>query len=157
MTPIRVGTASPRNEADPGAYITVDRNGEPHVRIDVYSDFGGAFTELLTWGGYVVLGADAAAHFIGPESQQTRTVACDGYFGHFYPAGDRLLIASATELINVNRLLETEWRRGGLAIDGVVVNDISDDVTGEGEWDPPGGWRRFRLRLTTGQDFTGDA
>jgi len=38
-----------------------------------------------------------------------------------------------------------------LGIDGIIVASTSDGViSGEGEWDPPGGWRPFRLSLATG-------
>ena len=36
---------------------------------------------------------------------------------------------------------------------GVVVTAIAEGrVEGQGEWDPPGGWRRFALCLETGAD-----
>lgn len=47
-----------------------------------------------------------------------------------------------------------EWENRGLGIDGVLVHEISGDViAGEGEWDPPGGWKPFRVRLNTGQNL----
>lgn len=39
-----------------------------------------------------------------------------------------------------------------LGLEGVIVNSVEDGIVrGEGEWDPPGGWRPFSLRLDTGQ------
>jgi len=81
-----------------------------------------------------------------------QTIRCDGYFGHFYVVGDRLLVATATELICFGEDADLIWKRSNLAIDGVIVDGIGDGVIeGQGEWDPPGGWRTFRLLLSTGE------
>ena len=43
------------------------------------------------------------------------------------------------------------WQSTELGVDGVVVSGVADGVIeGEGEWDPPGGWRRFRILLSSG-------
>jgi hypothetical protein len=149
MDPIRIGRV-PTGEPEP-AYVTVERDGTPVARIDAYADHRGPFTELITWGRFVVLGWDAAAYLIDPSDRHVRTVKCDGYFGHLYPLGDRLLIATASELICLDDRGDTVWRRGNLGVDGVTVASTSDCVIhGKGEWDPPGGWRPFRLSLATG-------
>jgi hypothetical protein len=43
------------------------------------------------------------------------------------------------------------WQSDVLGIDGVVV-DVSgpDIIRGEGEWDPPRGWKPFELHAATG-------
>jgi hypothetical protein len=46
------------------------------------------------------------------------------------------------------RLLEDRNARS----DGVVVVAIDDNVVlGQGEWDPPGGWRPFQVSLESGE------
>ena len=149
MDPIRVGRV-PVGEPEP-CYMTVERDGTPVARIDAYADHRGPFTELITWRRFVVLGWDAVVHLIDPLTREARNVECDGYFGRLYPLGDRLLIASASELICVDDSGETVWKRSDLGVDGVIITSTSDSVVcGEGEWDPPGGWRPFRLLLATG-------
>ena len=149
MDPIRVGRV-PTGEPEPH-YMTVERDGTPVARIDAYADHRGPFTELITWGRFVVLGWDAVVYLIDPLAREVRNVECDGYFGHLYPLDDRLLIATASELICVDDRGETLWRRGELGIDGVTVASTSDGViSGEGERDPPGGWQPFRVSLDNG-------
>jgi hypothetical protein len=44
------------------------------------------------------------------------------------------------------------WQSDILAIDGVVVSHVGPPVIrGEGEWDPPGGWRDFALFADDGK------
>jgi len=150
MDPIRVGP-EPTGEPEPDAYVTVERDGTPVARIDANVDHRGAFEALIAWDRFVVLGWDAVVHLIDPSTRHVRDIACDGYFGHLYPLGDRLLVATASELICVGDRGDIVWRRGELGIDGVIVESTGDDhISGEGEWDPPGGWRPFRLSLATG-------
>jgi len=150
MEPIRVGRV-PRGEPEPNGWVTVECDGNPVARIDVYSEYDGPFTELIVWGRFVVVGLGQAVNLIDPLSRQTRSLECDGYFGHVYPAGDRLLIASVSALICVDAQVRLVWQREALGTDGVVVEGVEGGVlTGKGEWDPPGGWRSFRLLLATG-------
>jgi hypothetical protein len=150
MAAIRVGRV-PTGQPEPQQYVTVERDGRPVARIDAYAEYSGPFTELITWHRFVVLGWDAGAHLVDPATREVRNVECDGYFGQFYPLRDRLLIATASELICVDERGEKLWRRGELGIDGIIVTSTSEGViSGQGEWDPPGGWRPFRLSLASG-------
>ena len=150
MDPIRVGPV-PTGGAEP-QYVTVERDGTPFARVDAYAAWRGPFTELIVWQRFVVLGWDEVVHLIDPAIRETRGIPCDGYFGHLYALDDRLLIATASELICIDRGGEMAWRRANVGIDGVVVHRINDGIViGAGEWDPPGGWRPFRLLLATGE------
>ena len=45
-----------------------------------------------------------------------------------------------------------EWKSDLVGIDGVIVQDIhGNTIEGVGEWDPPGDWQPFRVRLDSGQ------
>jgi hypothetical protein len=154
MESIRVGRV-PCGEPEPNRWVSVECDGNPVARIDVYSENNGPFTELMVWGAFVVLGLGQTVHLIDPLSRQTWNLGCDDYFGHLYPAGDRLLIASASALNCVDAQARVVWRREHLGIDGVVVEAVEGGiVAGKGEWDPPGGWRSFRLFLATGSPAT---
>ena len=104
---------------------------------------------MVGWGDtFCVINVDSLAH----DRHDLRT-----YFGYVYTASDFdqasdfLLIASAERVIRLNVDGTIAWTSDVVGIDGVVVNDVLGDVvTGEGEWDPPEGWRRFRLRLADG-------
>lgn len=150
MDPIRVGRV-PTGEPEPNAYVTVERDDAPVARIDAYADYRGPFQDLIAWGRFVVLGWAEIVHLIDPLTRQVRDVECNGYFGHLYPLGDRLLVATASELICLDGLGEVLWRRDDLGIDGVIVDSTSDGVIrGQGEWDPPGGWAPFCVSLVDG-------
>ena len=149
MDSIRVGPV-PTRGPEPH-YITVERDGLPVARIDAYADHRGPFTELITWGRFVVLGWDAVVHLIDPLTRQVLDVHCNGYFGHLYPLADRLLIGTASELTCLDDRGAILWRRPDLGIDGVIVDSTGEGVIrGQGEWDPPGGWQPFRVSLDDG-------
>ena len=141
MEPIRVGVV-PTGRGTPDAYVTVELDGRPLARVDAYCGDFNPFTQLVTWGPFVALGCGRRVHLVDPAARRVIDVACDGYFGHLYPLDEHLLVATASELICLGTDGDTRWRRDDLGIDGVIA--------GQGEWDPPGGWRPFRLGLADG-------
>lgn len=150
LPPIRVGEV-PTALGTPGGFVTVERDGLPFARIDVWPLAAGPFTRVEVWGGLVVIGWNDHAHLVDPLAREVTSIECDGYFGHLYPAGDRLLVADASRLTCVNARRERLWTSGSLGVDGVIVDDVRDGViVGRGEWDPPGGWRPFELSLVSG-------
>ena len=83
----------------------------------------------------------------------------DGYFGHMYDSGDyeslpaqlSLLATSASEVLAFSRNGELVWTQPNLGIDGVIVHAVdSRRIDGEGEFDPPGGWRKFTVSWDVG-------
>ena len=151
MKPLRVGRAAAGPDA-PSVFVTVDRDGQPYCRIDAYCESRGPFCEMLVWHDFVVLGWSDVVHVVHPASRRVQNVICDGYFGHLYAYDRSLLIASASELICLNEQAIELWRRGDLGIDGVTIDRVNNGlIEGQGEWDPPGGWRAFRLAADTGK------
>jgi len=46
------------------------------------------------------------------------------------------------------------WHNDQLGIDGVIIDRFGDaTLFGQGEWDPPGGWRDFVLDKQTGKQI----
>jgi hypothetical protein len=151
MKPILAGRVPP-GVPTADAYVLVEQEDRPCARIDAYFKHSGPFTELVDWGRWVVLGCDSTVFLIDPLARETREIGCDGYFGHLYSSDNLLLVATASELICLDERGVQLWKQSGLAIDGVVVDQIEQGVVlGQGEWDPPGGWRAFRVSLKTGQ------
>jgi len=83
----------------------------------------------------------------------------DGYFGHMYddsdlenlPARFSVLVTSASEALTFVRTGELLWTRPNLGIDGVVFLAADEkQFNGEGEWDPPGGWKKFAVSADSG-------
>jgi len=151
MQPIRVGRV-PTAAGTPGVYMTVEQDGVPFTRIDAWPLSAGPFTQTATWKNFVVLGWNDHVHIVDPRTREVTTVECDGYFGHLYPVDDHLLIADASRLVCINERGERLWESDRLGIDGVVLDEVKDGViVGQGEWDPPGGWKPFRLSVVSGR------
>jgi hypothetical protein len=151
MEAIRVGPV-PTGAGTPGVYVTIERDGVPFARIDAWPVSAGPFTQTETWKTFVVVGWNDHAYVIDPLTRDVIGIECDGYFGHIYPVENLLLIADASRLVCLNDLGERVWEKASLGIDGVVVDQIRDGVIfGQGEWDPPGGWRPFCLSLASGE------
>jgi hypothetical protein len=86
------------------------------------------------------------------NTQETITFELDSYFGHFYPSDEWLILASGYRLLLISPTGSVAWKTEELGLDGVIVDSIADGlIHGQGEWEPPGGWRPFQVRLDTGE------
>lgn len=79
-------------------------------------------------------------------------VRLERYFAAFYSREDYLLAASADALLRMTADGKVLWKTRGLGLDGVTINRVGNGcVEDQGEWDPPGGWRPFKLQLESGK------
>jgi hypothetical protein len=150
---IAVGRVS-SGGATPTIFVTIERDDEPLARIDIHEDepVHHAFQEAAVWRGVVVVGFGGHVHFVRLERQSVVSHAMSGYFGHLYPLPDRLLVADSERLWCFDSAGMPVWKSEPLGVDGVVVHTVEGDVIeGDGEWDPPGGWRPFKLSLASGE------
>lgn len=133
-------------------YVHVSVHGKPWLRIDVYEPGALAgFQEVIVWNSLIAIGLGSRVHVVDPGDKTVTTVPSDGYFGHFHTAGDTLLMASAERLLCLRPDRSLAWTSEVLGIDGVVVHSAdAEAIEGVGEWDPPGGWRPFRISTATG-------
>lgn len=153
VAPIRVGRV-PAGLGTPDRYLTATVRGGQSVRVDLYrsSDEACAFEEAHEWHGWLVVGWGEHLHWIDPAGRATRTIPLGNYFGHLYPAPGALFVASAERVFRFDPAGGLVWSSGVLGIDGVVLESWSGEVlAGYGEWDPPGGWRPFRVARGTGE------
>lgn len=128
------------------------------LRIDLYAEDEYFFREeLLFWHNWLVIACGHRVHLVDLPARvrgETRaTISHDlhSYFGYLYPC-EVLLVASADRLRAIDRHGELLWTSPPLGVDGVVVSEVKNGhILGEGEWDPPGGWRPFRLELASGR------
>ena len=111
-------------------------------------------------GDLVYIGYGRQIAVFSPKAGSIASYALDGYFGHLITAADpeaaelgsSVLAASASELLCFDGAGQLLWQRPELGIDGVVVRSVQGGaIFGDGEWDPPGGWTPFRLRLDSGE------
>jgi len=151
-----VGRRTPASEVAARVGVTVD--GRPRLRVDVCADWD-IFQEVRCAALMVAIGYEDAVHFVDVTTKRIRSVRLSGYFCALYTPEDfgladrpfDFLAASADALHRVAPDGSPVWTAENLAIDGVVVHDVEGcTIDGDGEWDPPGGWRPFKLDLATG-------
>lgn len=152
---VRVGDV-PSYLPTPDAFVTVADDDEPLLRVDLYDAGYSPFCEAIVWHDWVVIGFGHHLHLVTPEGGDTHSLDLGFYFGHLYPVGDRLLIASGDRLFCLTPDGGVAWSSKEVGLDGVVVDRVDGGIVyGQGEWDPPGGWNPFRVSLTTGAVMKG--
>jgi len=147
---VRVGSV-PVALGTPQLYVVVADDEDPVLRVDVYSDpdcF--AFQDAILWRGNLVIGFGSHVHAVALADHSVVSIALEMYFGHLYPTDDYLLLASGTRLHRMEPDRSISWTSEPLGIDGVVVDQRGPTIRGEGEWDPPGGWRPFAVMAADG-------
>lgn len=155
MEPLVLGQV-PGGRGTTGAFVVVEANDEPLLRVDLYSGSACfAFEDAIVWSGLLVIGWGERLYLVDLDTHASAVSELGGYFGHLYAAADYLLIASCDRLFRFAADRTMLWRSERLGIDGVIVDSVAEGVVrGQGEWDPPGGWIPFTLDLTTGADAT---
>jgi hypothetical protein len=133
--------------------VTVERTGKTRLRIDVYAgpDRGYGFEKSLIWGNFVVIGLGNFVYLVHLESHEVKTLDLDSYLSQIWPTEEYLLVASAERLFRIEQSGILKWSSDRLGVDGVRIVDVHHDaIVGEGEWNPPGGWKPFRVNLKSG-------
>lgn len=138
--------------------MLVEEENKPAWRIDVYADSGVesfAFQQVVLWRDFIVIGFGNHVYLVTAGSETWQAHDLGDYFSQLHPGDDYLLVASAERLMRIAPDGMVTWRTDMLAIDGIVLDDINGGVIyGQGEWDPPGGWRPFRVSLATGESLS---
>jgi hypothetical protein len=110
----------------------------------------------LQWNGWLVEAEginaqDVCVRFSRPEEHQRKSYRADSYIGYLYPHEEFLLVATNMRLMRFDKKAQLVWQSREIGIDGVLISKIINGVIyGEGEWDPPGGWRPFKVHLESG-------
>ena len=153
LVPVRVGPV-PVSLRTPDRYVTVARDTQPLLRIDIYACGPDcfAFEEVITWRDSIIIGFGSHVHAVSLADRSVVTIVLGAYFCHLYAASDYVLIASGERLFRLEPDRSILWKSVALAIDGVVVHDLGPIfIRGEGEWDPPGGWKPFTVSTVDGE------
>jgi hypothetical protein len=151
---LRVGCV-PTGLGTPSAYVLIQIDDAPLIRVDVYSDVDcNVFEDVIIWREFVIVGFGSQVYIINYHTEEIITFDLDSYFGHFYPGDEWLIIASGCRLLRIGPTGSIEWTTKYLGLDGVIVDTIEDNlIKGQGEWDPPGEWHPFQVRLDTGENI----
>lgn len=153
MAPVQVGFVPP-GHGSPAVFVIVERDSVPLLRVDVYAEdcFCAPRQDAIVWGDLVAIGFGARLHFASLASRTNKTWSLGGYFGAFYLLPSQLLVADAERLHCFDQRGALVWRSDVVGCDGVVVEKVEQGlIEGSGEWDPPGGWKPFRLSLASGR------
>lgn len=153
MEPIRLGRI-PSGQGTPDRYVLLDSDDGPLLRVDLYraADECYAFESARIWQQFLVLGWGHRLYLIVFNSRAVSEISLGAYFCDLHAENDSLLVSSAERLFRISLTGAVLWKSRPLGIDGVVVKRVEAGlVHGDGEWDPPGGWRLFRVGLDSGE------
>jgi hypothetical protein len=141
----------------PFATFLVRDQHAPRFAIDVYpTDDEYAFTcDAIVWHDTVAVGFGHTLSFVDCVTRSVSSFSTQfcslAYFSAFCRVGTDLLVATGCGLMRFAPPSRPVWQVGDLGLDGVVVSEVRDGlIVGEGEWDPPGGWRPFKVDFETG-------
>jgi hypothetical protein len=151
MPPLRLGKV-PSGLGTADLFVTIEDDDAPIVRVDLYADQSPFVKQdAMIWGERGFVGFGNSVYIIDPKARSGSVIRLGSYFAGFYATKECLLVASGCDLLRFSPAGEVLWKTSGLALDGVIVKRIDEDrVTGEGEWEPPDGWKPFVLRLDSG-------
>lgn len=144
----------------PNYQVLIDENEKSSCLLKIFLfDEADCFHELKYSDKFVVTGCGEKVHFFSFEDKSVRSYELNDYFGHLYPSHDieakfienEIFVASASQLFKFKPNGQLEWASETLGIDGVVIEEIEEQVIrGAGEYDPPGGWKKFEVRTEDG-------
>jgi hypothetical protein len=158
MPPLRLGKI-PSGLGTADLFVTISDDDSALLRVDLYGDASCEIfcpPDALVWSDRVLVGFGYRVYVIDPKEQSASEIYLGREFLHFHGNQDYLLVASADSLLRLARDGTILWRTSNLGIDGVVVNSVENGlIQGEGEWDPPGGWKPFTVRLDLGALIAG--
>lgn len=151
--------------SQPGVYASLIEDNAVHTSFEIYATEQDYFfqNQAIYWRDWWVLGCGCHVHFISAVGEKIKNYSLgDSGFAYFLAfcndteimqaLGDNfLLVTSGTGLSLFNDKAELRWQTNGLAVDGVVVKYIEDNIiSGSVEIDPPGGWEEIKINVTDG-------
>jgi hypothetical protein len=135
-------------------YLLVERDGRPALRLELRGSHRAERwfrAEATSWNGHIAVGFAQRVYVVHPSGSAACCVELDACFDAFRPEGDRLLVVSGQDITCLDERGAILWRSEPLGIDGVVIQSVDNGlISGDGEWDPPGGWRPFVISLADG-------
>lgn len=148
-----------RADGAPYGVVLVHQGGVPALAVELYPKWEDEYLfkrEVIEWRGWIVIGFGHTVALVDPVARTAATHSTEfctlSYFDDLHPYDDFLLVATGCGLMRFEPDGRLAWRTGGLGIDGVTVGVCDGGrITGDGEWDPPGGWRPYEVELETGK------
>ena len=147
----------PAGRETPVLHGLVSIGDQPHVRLDLYGEPGSESyfrSEAIVWGEWIAVGHGYSVYLTPLAGGSSRAIGLRMYFQAFVPGASGLLVVNGEGLALIELDGTLRWYNGELAVDGVQLDAVdwdTDRVCGRGEWDPPGDWRPFEVRLSDGR------
>lgn len=136
----------------PDRYVLVQQ-GASRFRCEIFLTDPEAFPfkDVCIWHDLLIIGYGSTLYCVDIATREARIYPLEGYFGSVTTGDGYCLVASAENILRIDRTGAKVWESTRIAVDGVVISNVDEDtITGDGEWDPPGGWRPFAISLSTG-------
>jgi hypothetical protein len=110
------------------------------------------FNDIKIFDGGLAIGHHEYFYLVDRASSEVLIkLKLSGYFGHMYYNDNLIYVADSSSLFCISMGGVVIWHTEGLAIDGVMINNFTNDtILGKGENDPPNGWEPFILDIKTG-------
>jgi hypothetical protein len=142
-------------EGTPDLFGLVFQASAPELRVDLYADRSTqlyVYQQGLFFAELLAIGFGHEVHLVSFSEEAPRTLRLSSYFVSLHRASDAVYVVSGEDITRLNLDGDVVWTSPQLAVDGIRVELISEDIlSGEAEHDPPGDWRPFRIRTEDGQ------
>ncbi|NUP13896.1 MAG: hypothetical protein HOW73_48290 [Polyangiaceae bacterium] len=143
----------PTGQDTPHCYVCVGDPNPSGLRIDVYAhrDHYCFREDAVLIGGMLFIGVGHRLFAIQISTHSVLAHDLDCYFGYLHRLSDSVLVATGCSLYRFALDGSLGWVATNLAVDGLLVRHVRDDIVVlDAEQDPPGQWEHVCVSLHTG-------
>lgn len=134
-----------------GKTFYINKDSSPFLEIETGPNSWNPFNAECFFQHYFCIGNGDKAYFVDLYTKEIKTFSCDMYFGYFYIYQNRMFAASNARLSCFGSNCELLWQTKEIALDGVIVNEFSEDTLSVScEIDPPSHWVQYRISIQDG-------
>ncbi|TGM58572.1 hypothetical protein [Leptospira adleri] len=145
MDPIVIGHRA-ANLPTADAFLVVD-DPAGLFRFDVYFRELAMPPKAWRWDSVFIISGGPYLSLFNIANANLITVPIDAYVTAIYAQARQLFVSTASEVLCFDDNLDLIESYHNLGIDGVTIENVTNDsIAGAGEWDPPGGWRTFKIQ-----------
>lgn len=140
-------------ELGTGQNFYVLNNGKPYICLKV--EAFNAFTDAVIFNDYLYIGNYYnGLYIVNLKDFTVRNIEINGYFGYFHLLNDVLYVLGCCYIIKFDSFSNIIWKSEHIAVDGILFNEIRDNVIYiDCEMDPPGGWIKRTIDAITGKEI----
>jgi len=118
------------------------------IRFEYYST---PFQQIEFIGDLIIIGYQKNLYLYNLTTSFASKYEMDVYFCQIYCFERGFLVTSATNILCFDSSANLIWASQSLGIDGVIIESVVNRIIFcKGEWDPPGGWKDYKISLDSG-------